>query len=684
MRKTLMKTNAGARTSALILAQALLLQGVIPCLASSEGLEKYLDMDLAQLMQVTVTSVAKKPQTLGNTAAAVFVISQEDIRRSGVTSIPEALALAPGLHVARISASKWSISSRGFGGYTSNKLLVLMDGRSLYTPAYSGTFWDVQNTLLEDIERIEVIRGPGGTVWGANAVNGVINIITKKAQETEGTLVRVNSGTGAPFGAAVRQGGKIGASTSVRLYATTSDYASNTLRSNLLGSSDKDAGDDWRNIQSGFRVDGTIGSGSEWTMQGDVYKIDGQQIVFPHWIASPPYLTADSGDYSASGGNLTSSWQHKFANDNKLSFKAYYDNTQREEAYYEQTFDIFDLDLQYEFALGTWNNLTTGIGYRHTDASTSNTFQVQIPEQDQTLYSAFLQDQVTLIDRQLWLTLGTKYEHNDFTGSEWQPSLRLLWKADEDQSLWASVARAVRTPSMVERTGRVVLASFPTPLGTGTANIRGNPNFISESLIAYEAGYRWQVKRNLSFDVATFYNVYDDLYALGTTTNPSNLDLEFKNNQEGKGHGVELATTWQAGSALSFNFTYTWQELDLNYKDTGIVDPLFGTRPARNAPEHQAAIRTSYDFDEKWQSNLWLRYTSAFDGRNNEDRTSDITIPAQWNLDANVIWKPSKNLEIMLAGQNLLDNSQLQYVAELIAPPTEIERVFYLKVTWNF
>jgi iron complex outermembrane receptor protein len=683
MNKSLRGSKALTKKPTVVLAQILLLQGVIPCFAATEGLEKYLDMDLAQLMQVTVTSVAKKSQTLGDTAAAVSVITQEDIRRSGVTSVPEALALAPGLHVARISASKWSISARGFGGYTSNKLLVLMDGRSLYTPAYSGTFWDTQNTLLEDVERIEVIRGSGGTVWGANAVNGVINIITKKAQATEGTLVRVNSGTGEPIGAAVRHGAKIGASTSARLYATTSDYASNTLSNSLMGSSDKDANDDWRNLQSGFRIDGALGASSDWTVQGDIYKVDGQQIVFPHWIATPPYLTANDDDYSASGTNLISSWQHKFANDHKLSFKAYYDHTEREEVYYQQTITTLDLDLQYEFSISTWNNVTTGVGYRSINASSCDTFQVGIPGQENSLYSAFLQDQITLIDRELWLTLGTKYEHNDFTGSEWQPSLRLLWKTNEDQSLWASVGRAVRTPAMVERTGRVALASFPTPVGTGKASIRGNPEYLSESLIAYEAGYRWQVKRNLSFDVAAYYNVYDDLYALGPTTNPFDLDLEFKNNQEGSGHGVELAATWQATNGLSFNLTYTWQKLDINFKDSGLVDSFSG-RPEVNAPEHQVALRSSYDFTEQWQGNLWLRYASAFEGRSTVDVTNNIAIPAQWSLDANVIWKAAKNLEIMLAGQNLLEPSQLQYAAEFITPPTEIERVVYMKVTWNF
>jgi iron complex outermembrane receptor protein len=447
-KKVPLKKMPGKITTTLLVAQALLLQGTSSALAASETLNQYLDMDLDQLMQVTITSVAKKPQSLADTAAAVFVITQEDIRRSGVTSIPQALAMAPGLQVLQISASKWSISARGFGGYTSNKLLVLMDGRSLYTPAYSGTFWDVQNTLLEDVDRIEVIRGPGGTIWGANAVNGVINIITKKARDTEGTLVRARAGTRERFGAAARQGGKLGEATYGRLYLMGSDVDDNVLRQNTFSNGDDNANDDWRNLQTGFRLDGAVRKDDKWTLQGDLYKIDGDQIVFPFWLDSPPFLTADYGDYTASGANLIGSWQHTFQNDNVFIFKSYYDNNHRRESYYEDTFNIFDLDMQYEMALGAWNNLTTGLGYRHIDGNFVDNFQVSLPDQTQNLYSAFLQDQFTLVDRLLWLTLGTKYEHNDFTGNEWQPSARLLWKPAEAQSVWAAVARAVRTPSV--------------------------------------------------------------------------------------------------------------------------------------------------------------------------------------------------------------------------------------------
>lgn len=684
MKKNLVQEKTTlAKTRALLLVQALLFQGIVPSLAASETLDKYLDMDLAQLMQVTVTSVAKKPQTLADTAAAVFVISQEDIRRSGVTSIPEALAMAPGLHVARISAGKWSVSARGFGGYTSNKLLVLMDGRSLYTPAYSGTFWDAQNTLLEDVERIEVIRGPGGTIWGANAVNGVINIITKKAQTTEGTLVRVRAGNGEQ-GAAAREGFKIGEATFGRLYATTSNYESNILCSNFPGKSDDDANDDWQNIQSGFRLDGKGGTGNEWTLQGDVYKIDGNQIVFPYWLDRPPYRTANYGDYSAGGGNLTGSWQHRFDADSILTFKTYYDNNRRKEVYYEDTFNTLDLDLQYEFTLGAWNNLTTGLGYRHIDGNFVDNYQVLLPDQNQDLYSTFLQDQIKLVDRELWLTLGTKYEHNDFTGSEWQPSARLLWKPDEEQSIWAAVARAVRTPTMVERSGSVTLAAFPTSRGTGKSTLRGNAGFDSESLIAYETGYRWQARRNVSFDIAAYYNDYDDIYAVVRGKSPFDPDLYFKNSQEGSGHGVEFAANWQASAQLSLSFTYTRQELDLNYKEPSALGSFEGNSRIINSPEHLVAVRTSFDFSEKWQSNLWLRYVDDFTGRNSVDPTSAISVSSQLYCDANLVYKPLKNIEIMLAGQNLLNSSQLQYVAELLAPPTEIERVVYAKVTWSF
>ncbi len=659
-----------------------LMQAAVPVLAISEEDNKYIDMNLEQLMQMTITSVSKKPQTIADTAAAVFVITQEDIRRSGVTTIPEALAMAPGLQVSRISSSKWSVASRGFGGYTSNKLLVMIDGRSVYTPAYSGTFWDMQNTLIEDIDRIEVIRGPGGTVWGANAVNGVVNIITKKTQDTLGSMVRAGVGDQEKVSAAARHGSTIGTSAFGRLYVTTNDRGSN-----MLADSGQDAQDGWQNIQSGFRMDGMVGAKNEWTLQGDLYKNKGDQIVYPYWSDSFPHLKTDYSDFTASGGNLTGSWQRKLTGGDLLTLKAYYDGNNREESYYEQTFATVDLDLQYETALGERNSLTMGTGFRHIDSDFEDSFQVYIPDQNKDLYSAFLQDEIKLIADTLWLTVGTKYEHNDFTGSEWQPSARLLWKPAANHSIWTAVARAVRTPSMLEDSGAITMASFPVPpLYTTTQTIKlwGNSEYNSETLIAYEAGYRWQAKRNLSLDVAVYYNDYDDIYTTLSSTDPTSFDLLFANAKEAEGHGVEISVNWQARPWWSLMFAYTWQELSVNWQDPSLVATLDDQFYTKNNPKHQASVRSAIDFAENWQFNCWLRYVDEIQGRDNVNMTEVISVPSYFLFDANLIWKPWNDLEIMLAGQNLLNSSQLQYAAELITPPTEIERSIYGKVTWHF
>lgn len=676
-----MKTCKTISLTLLATQVCLLTQGIVPALATSQGANQYLDMDLAQLMQVTITSVSKKPQALADAAAAVFVITQEDIRRSGATSIPEALAMAPGLQVAQISAGKWSIASRGFGGYTSNKLLVMLDGRSVYTPAYSGTFWDMQNTLLEDIDRIEVIRGPGGTIWGANAVNGVINIITKKAQDTQGTLVRASVGNQEQSSTGARHGAKIGESAFGRLYVTTSDYASN-----LLADSGQDGNDGWQNYQGGFRMDGQLGSQNQWTLQGDLFKNDGDQIVFPYWVETPPYLRADSSGYTATGTNLIGKWQHQRTGGDLVTLNAYYDANKREESNYEQTFTTIDLNLQYETLLGQRNSLTLGAGYRQIEGDFAKTYQVEIPDQHNALYSAFLQDEIKLVADRLWLTLGTKYEHNEFTGSEWQPSARLLWKPAIDHSLWTAVARAVRTPSMIENNGAVTVAVFPTPWGTQKSSVRGDANFGSESLVAYEAGYRWQARKNLSVDLAAYHNDYDDLYVTIPGSNPYSFDQFFTNARQGHGEGVEVAVNWKTNAWLSLIFTYSWQELELRFADG--LDPtgtLLGEDPSSaDTPKHQASVRSAIDLTEHWQFNGWLRYVDAIKGRNVADSTKPLPIDAYVLLDANLIWKPQKDLEVMFAGQNLLNSRQLEYISELVTLPTEIERGFFAKVTWKF
>ncbi len=637
-------------------------------------------MNLAQLMQVTITSVAKKPQTLADTAAAVYVISQEDIRRSGVTSIAEALAMAPGIQVARISASKWSISSRGFAGFTSNKLLVLIDGRSVYSPAYSGVFWDMQNTLLEDIDRIEVIRGPGGSVWGANAVNGVINIITKKAQQTQGTLLRAGAGDQERLMGAARYGAQIGDSSAARFYLTGNDRSSNEL-----AGGDQDAHDGWRTIQTGFRADGTVGSANEWTFLGDLFRNDGDQIIFPYWLDSPPYLTAKASDLDNNGANLLGRWQHQMGKNRRLSAQVYYDYSARDEDAFNISYQTVDAELQYETRIGERQDLTLGTGYRYIDGEGGNTSQLQLPSRTDRLYSLFVQDAVHLVDDQLVLTLGTKWEHNDFTGSEWQPSGRLLWKPAE-QHFSLDLRCPGCTHALGERTrGPGSSLSFPPPVGLGRVSLVGSEDFQSETAVAYEAGYRWQQSNRLSFDLALFYNDYSSIYTVSPRPTQDGLDMLFINNGQGEGYGFEVVADWKARSWLRFVLIYSYLESGFEWENPAIALDSFKSFLQELSPRHQIGIRSAYDLNDHWQINTWLRYVDPIACRNSLELLQVARpIDSYFLLDLNLVWKPKKDLEIMLAGQNLLNSSQLQYIAEFITPPTEIERGFYGKVTWRF
>ncbi len=648
---------------------------------------EFLEMDISQLMQVTITSVSKKEQPLADAAAAVFVITQEDIRRSGVTHIAEALAMAPGLQVARINASKWSVSSRGFAGYTSNKLLVMIDGRTVYSPAYSGAFWDMQNTLLEDIDRIEVIRGPGGTLWGANAVNGVINIITRNSSEVSGGLVRVGAGDQESLQGGARYGGKINDSTNGRIYATYNDRDSNTLADvgGASGSARGSANDGWQSFQSGFRFDGELHVDSEWTFQGDIYKNREDQILFPYWLETPPYLTQKYTDLESSGGNILGRFRREFSTQSALTVQAYYDYNDRDDALYRQTYNTFDIEIQYERDFGNRNSITLGGGFRQIDGEFENSYQLQIDDRNDQLYSAFFQDELMLLDDELWLTFGIKGEHNDFTGYEWQPSARLLWKPVDLHTVWASVARAVRTPSALEHGGAVVAASYPTPMGTMTSHLHGNKDFASEVALAYEAGYRWLPNAVFSLDIAGFYNDYQDLYSLALEQNGQNDDLILVNGVNGESYGVEVAGQYQPTTWLSFNLAYSYLEMDLATADATNDTEAVPNFIEKASPQHQISLRSSVALVENWQVNFWLRYVDEITARNRVNFVaSDIPVDDYFVFDLNLIWKATEQLEVMLVGQNLFSDGQLQYISEYTTPATEIEPSVYAKLTYHF
>jgi iron complex outermembrane receptor protein len=658
----------------------------IPCLSVSSNAtvgesNDFFDMDIAQLMQITITSLSKKPQNLSDSAAAVYVITQDDIHRSGVTSIPEALRMAPGLQVARVDSNKWAITSRGFSGSFANKLLVMIDGRTVYSPAFSGVYWDAQDTMLEDVDRIEVIRGPGATVWGANAVNGVVNIITRKAGDTQGGLVSIGGGTHDQAMAGLRYGAALGENSHGRAY-----FSYHKQDSFELLETGADANDNWDSLRTGFRLDGERVGENFWTLQGDFYSNNEKQTLVPFWIPYPPYLSVNNDDVDASGWNILGRWQKQVSQTSSWTVQAYYDYTNRDESIMEQTHRTLDLDLQYQHQAGTRNNLVLGFGYRLVDTDFGNTFQVSVDpaKRSDNLYSGFLQDEIMLATDRLWLTLGAKWEHNDFTGHEFQPSGRLLWKASDKQTVWAAVSRAVRTPSQFEESGSITLAVIPTiPPDTMKVTLNGNENYDSEDLIAYEAGYRWLALENVSLDVAIFYNDYDNLQTTDPIYPQSFNELTFSNKMSGSTYGLELASDWKPANWLKFQFGYTYLGFDLEVEANSFSSDL-GEFQDAISPKHQFSIQSAVNVNKDLQFNLWARYVDSLTASKEMLSISKTIVDAYLTLDANVSWRPAENLELMLVGQNLLNSSHLEYVSEFSTPLTEIERSVYGKLTYYF
>lgn len=455
-----------------------------------------------QLFDATVMSVSKTSEKLGDAPAAVYVLTSEDIMRSGATSIPEVLRLVPGMDVARGGSAAWSIGVRGFNSPLADKLLVLIDGREVYDPLFSGVYWDVQDTPLADIDRIEVIRGPGASLWGANAVNGVINIITKKASETKGALVSVVAGNSDHAIVTARYGGDLGEDIHWRVYGKYRDVAP---EDSLTG---VDPNDQWSEWRGGFRADtDPDGAGNSFTLQGDAYRSDtGQLRTVPLFVA--PFNVVEMEDITAQGGNLLGRWNRDLGDDSRLTVQSYFDYTQRDQLTLADKRTTFDFDAQYELPSFAWNKAIIGVRYRYTSDELDLTpiiFADKTTDSEQT-YSGFVQDKITVIPDDLYLTLGSKFEHNDFTGFEWQPNGRLQWLIDDKQMAWAAVSRAVRTPSELERdltvvTGVIPPGVFPIPVAV---ELTPSPNFNSEELIAYELGYRRQWTPMVQMDVTAF------------------------------------------------------------------------------------------------------------------------------------------------------------------------------------
>jgi iron complex outermembrane receptor protein len=642
------------------------------------------ELSIEELLTVEVTSVSKKEQTLFDAPAAVYVITQEDIRRSGATSIPEALRMVPGVQVARIDANKWAISARGFNNEFANKLLILIDGRSVYAPSFAGVFWDVQDTLLEDIDRIEVIRGPGGTLWGANAVNGVINIITKHARDTQGGLVTATGGKEDRGIGGVRYGARLADG----LYARA--YGKYLNRDEFVTTSGSPAADDWDVGRGGFRLDWDAADRDAVTVEGDLYRGKEGQITTYNSL-SPPFSLTAAERTTVAGGNLLGRWRHNFSARSNLSLQLYYDRTERDLLGTKELRDTVDFDLQHRFQLAEWNELVWGIGYRFTHDQIRNTFDLSFTPDHRglSLASAFVQDEITIVPERFRVILGSKFEYNDFTGFDLQPSGRLLWTPRSRHTFWAAVSRAVRTPSRYERDVRFNLAVIPAPNQPPTVvSAFGSHDFESETLLAYEVGYRTEPLPQVFLDVAAFYSQYDNLQTTETEAPffealpaPAHLVVpsRFTNNMGGESYGVEVAASWNVASWCKLSGGYTWFDERLHLDPASRAADT--TAQAGNDPHNQLNARVSLNLPANFELDAGIYYVDhllyAFG-------PSRLTVPSYIRPDLRLGWHPSERLELSATVQDLLDDHHVEFGAYPNPGPIAIQRAIFGQLRWRF
>lgn len=631
------------------------------------------DVSLEELMNIEVSSVSRKEQKLNQTAAAVYVVTQEDIRRSGANSIPEALRMVPGLQVAQIDGSKWAISARGFAGRFANKMLVLIDGRSVYNMLYSGVFWEQNDIVLEDVDRIEVIRGPGATMWGANAVNGVINIITKTAKQTQGNLVSTSVGNVEQPSVAARHGGRIGNRAHYRTYTKYSN------RGNMRQADGSSAYDGWNSVRGGGRVDFEINSRDSFTAQADLFRTTARQSYYENFplISFSPVNRYDTGH---SGAFVSARWRRVVSERSDFAVQAYYDSRNFRDYMGAADLNTVDVDFQHRFHLSARHELLWGGGYRlsQTNLRTiGNRFRFDPPDRIDNLASTFIQDDVGLIPDRLILSVGSKFLHNSYTGFEVQPSLRLMYLATARQSLWAAASRAVRTPSRADH-GAHVEYSVPGAAIPTTGLILGDPHIGSESVLAYEAGYRNQLNKYVSLDVAGFYNIYSHLNELRPlppyfATEPVRqlvLPALFTHSRSGRTYGLELATTFSPAARWKWHANYSWLR-----RPVGNLDALSLANFELSAPTHQVQVRSSLDLTRRLSLDSSLYYVDALRG---------IGVPAYVRLDTRLGWRVSEQLELSVLGQNLLDDRHLEFRSEDFALSTEIRRAFLIRLLWLF
>jgi len=647
------------------------------------------ELPFEELINIEFITVFKKRAKIFEAPAAVYAISHENIRRAGATNITDILRTVPGIQVSQHDAHSSAITSRGFSGLSrgisgqfANKLLVLNDGRSIYTPLFSGVSWAAQDVLLADTERIEVIRGPGASLWGANAVNGIINIISKNAKDTQGGLVDAGIGTEQKALSHFRYGGNLGGNNYFRVFGKYLEV------DNLVDSTGTTTADGWHVLRGGFRIDSHLASNKMLTFEGEIY--DGELGQTYNLVLSneSPVREEFNSKTKISGGHILGRWKHSFSNSSDLEFQAYFDRVKIQEAVVRGRIHTYDFDFHHRFALNARQEMIWGAGYRLISDKFDSTFGFSLnpPSRKTHLLSTFLQNETTLIPKHLRLTIGSKFERNDYTGFEFQPSIRLLLTPNKQNALWTAASRAVRTPSRGENDARIVLdASGPEP--NIFTVVFGNRDFEPEKLLALGAGYRHRPTRDLILDFATFYNHYDNLRTEEPAVlfrEPSGIvvPLNLANYMTGKTLGFEAAADWRVLGNWRVRAAYSHLKIDLTIEPQS--QDTFAEVIEEQSPRNQFFVSSLLEPNKVLELDFRFRYV---------DSLPSLGVPSYATLDLRFGWHVTDNFDFSVIGQNLLQKQHAESSSSLTMEnrtlqsgtlASEIQRGLFTKITLQF
>ncbi len=625
------------------------------------------DLAFEEILDIHIMTASKKPEDLFTSPASATVLTAEDIRRSGATSIPEVLRMVPGVEVARINTGSWAVSIRGFNNEHANKLLVMIDGRSTYNPLFAGTRWDVHDVMLEDVDRIEVIRGPGGTLWGSNAVNGIINIITKNSRDTQGVLATGGVGSHEQEFGALRYGGTVGRSAHYRVYAkyfNRDDTPSKTF---------SDDADDHDHLQGGFRLDWRIDDANSLTLQGDVFS---GHVGRNGWKISRRTLAFQdfTEHFATRGGNLLGRWSRSFSETSDMTLQIYYSREVHKERLLKETINTTDIDFQHRFRPFKSHEIVWGLNYRYSNDHTDGTLVLFLDPEDRDLqlYSGFIQDTITLVPERLSVILGIKAEHNKYTDMEYQPNIRIAWTPNTENTLWASVSRAVRIPSRVERNGINNIAAWPFMLSKNKNDIK------SERVVAYECGYRFRPAPNFLLDLSLFYNRYSNyrsqtnIPAFFVAEPVPHIELAkfYDNDMDGETYGLDISATWDVSSDWRLFAGYSFIDIHMH----NATSSQHNQREGRS-PENQVYLRSYLNLPGNVELDIILKYT---------DNLTHVKIHSYTRLDVRLGWHISRQWELSIVGQNLIDSGHVEYVNRAGSRSNEIERRLYTKLIWRY